>query len=91
MMPLAVLAGPAVSQARAGTTPETPIVLPGISDEFHGVVAEHTYIAAHFPTWHMEYQTTMEQNERRYDLLGMIRPDRTRVTIFFDITDWVGK
>jgi hypothetical protein len=66
-------------------------VLPGIADEFHGVVAEHAFIAAHFPTWHIEYQTRVSQNDRAYDLLGMIKPDKTKVPIFFDITEWVGK
>jgi len=87
----AVLAQPAAPQAPAGTTAETAIVLPGIADEFHGVAAEHTYIANHFPTWHIEYQSTMEQNGRRYDLLGMIQPDRTKTVLYFDITDWFGK
>lgn len=80
-----------MSQARAGTTPETAIMLPNIGDEFHGVVAEQTYIADHFPTWHIEYQTTIEQNDRRYDLLGMIKPDNSKTMIYFDITDWAGK
>jgi hypothetical protein len=39
-----------------GTTPEAAIVLPDIADEFHGVAAEHAYLAGHFPTWHIEYQ-----------------------------------
>jgi len=90
-MPLAAPAEPAVSQPAAGATPETAIVLPNITDEFHGVVAEHAYIADHFPTWHIEYQTTVEQNDHRYDLLGMIKPDNTKAMIYFDITDWVGK
>ena len=84
-------AQPVAPQAAAGTTPETAIVLPGIADEFHGVVAEHAYIAAHFPTWHIEYQTRITQNDRNYDLLGMLKPDRTKVTIFFDITEWIGQ
>jgi hypothetical protein len=74
-----------------GTTIDTAIVLPHITDEFHGVVAEHTYIADHFPTWHLEYQTTIDQNDRRYDLIGMLRPDRTTVPLYFDITEWAGK
>jgi hypothetical protein len=74
-----------------GTTPETAIVLPDIADEFHGVAAEHTYIAGHFPTWHIEYQTRIAQNDRDYDVLGMIKPDRTKAAIYFDITGWVGK
>ena len=74
-----------------GATLETAIVLPGISDDFHGVAAEHAYIAAHFPTWHIEYQSRLAQNDRDYDLIGMIKPDHTKVTLFFDITDWVGK
>jgi len=66
-------------------------VLPNIADEFHGVVGEHTYIAEHFPTWHIEYQTTLEHNDRRYDVLGMIKPDMTKVALYFDITEWFGK
>lgn len=79
------------SDAARGMTPETAIVLPEIADEFHGVVAEHGYIANHFPTWHIEYQTRLAQNDRDYDVLGMIKPDRTKATIYFDITDWMGK
>jgi hypothetical protein len=75
----------------SGTTPETAIVLPHIADDFQGVVAEHAYIADHFPTWHIEYQTRITQNDRDYDQLGLLKPDRTKVTIFFDITEWIGK
>ena len=77
------LAQPAAPPGPAGTTPETAIVLPGIADEFHGVVAEHAYIARNFPTWHIEYQTRIAQNDHNYDLLGMLKPDRTKVTVFF--------
>jgi hypothetical protein len=74
-----------------GSTPETAIILPGITDEFHGVAVEHAYIAAHFPTWHIEYQAHLTQHDRDYDLIGMVKPDRTKVTVYFDITDWFGK
>jgi hypothetical protein len=84
-------AQPAAPQAAAGTTPETAIVLPNIADEFHGVAAEHTYIASHFPTWHIEYQSPLEQNGRHYDLLGMIEPDGSKTALYFDITEWFGK
>jgi len=89
------LAAPAQAQpapqAPAGATIGTAIVLPGIADEFHGVAAEHTYIAAHFPTWHIEYQTLVQQNGGHYDLLGMIEPDGSKTVLYFDITDWFGK
>jgi len=84
-------AQPAPPDVFRGSTVETAIVLPGIADEFHGVAAEQAYIAAHFPTWHIEYQALIEQNGRSYDLLGMIKPNRTLVPIYFDVTDWVGK
>ena len=84
-------AQPVAPQPAAGTTIETAIVLPGIADEFHGVVAEHTYIADHFPTWHIEYQAHLAQSGHDYDVIGMVKPDRTKVTVFFDITDWFGK
>lgn len=74
-----------------GATAESAIVLPGITDEFHGVAAEHAYIAGHFPTWHIEYQTRTTHNDREYDVLGMIKPDQSKATIYFDITDWIGK
>jgi hypothetical protein len=74
-----------------GNTAETAIVLPGTADEFHGVAAEHAYIAAHFPDWHIESQALVDQNGRHYDLIGMVKPDRTKVTVYFDVTDWLGK
>ena len=89
-----LMAVPVHAQAPAderGSTIETAITLPGIADDFHGVAAEHAYIAAHFPTWHIEYQSRLKQNGRDYDLIGMLKPDRTKVTLFFDITDWAGK
>jgi hypothetical protein len=84
-------AQPATEMGTPGTTIETAIVLPGIADEFHGVVAEHSFIADHFPTWHIEYSARFKQSEHDYDVLGMIKPDKTKVPIFFDITAWVGK
>jgi hypothetical protein len=88
----AALAQPAAPiDTTPGTTPETAIVLPHIADEFHGVAAEHAYIADHFPTWHIEYQTRITQNDRDYDQIGMLKPDGAKVTIFFDITEWIGK
>jgi hypothetical protein len=79
------------AQAAAGATVETAIALPNIADEFHGVAAEHGYIAKHFSDWHIENQATFEQNGRRYDRLGMAEPDGTKTAIYFDITDWFGK
>ncbi|HWD56652.1 MAG TPA: hypothetical protein VG308_00115 [Stellaceae bacterium] len=84
-------AQPAAPIGPPGLTIATAIVLPGIADEFHGVAGEHAFIAANFPDWHIEYQTRITQNDRDYDLLGMIKPDRSKATVFFDITDWVGK
>jgi hypothetical protein len=88
---LAAQAQPAAPDVFYGSTAGTAIVLPGIADEFHGVVAEHAYIADHFPAWHIAYQSHLAQNGRDYDIIGMTKPDRTKVAIFFDITEWFGK
>ncbi len=87
----AVPAAAQTPQAAAGSTFETAIVLPHIADELHGVAAEHAYIATHHPTWHVVSQALVAQNGRHYDLLGMTEPDGTKTTIYFDITDWLGK
>ena len=87
----AAQAEPATPMGTPGTTIATAIILPGITDEFHGVAAEQSFIAGHFPTWHIEYQARFKQNDHDYDVLGMIEPDKTKVPIFFDITAWVGK
>jgi hypothetical protein len=84
-------AEPGARQPAAGSTVETAILLPSIADEFHGAAAEHTYIAAHFPAWHIEYQSPQTIDGRHYDLLGMIEPDGTRAALYFDTTDWFGK
>lgn len=88
---VAASAQPVVSQAIAGTTIETAIVLPNITDEFHGVAAEHAYIAAHFPDWHIEYQSLVPLNGRSYDLIGLVKPSGTKTVVYFDITPWFGK
>ena len=87
---VASIAG-AQPQQPAGATPETAIVLPGIADEFHGVAAEHAYLAQHFPTWHIENQALFEHDSHRYDRLGMVEPDGTKTAVYFDITAWFGK
>jgi hypothetical protein len=84
-------AQPTASQAPAGTTVETAIVLPNIADEFHGVAAEHAYIAEHFSDWHIEYQSLVPQNGRQYDLIGLVKPSGSKSLVYFDITDWFGK
>ena len=84
-------AQPAAPQASAGSTIATAIVLPSIVDEFHGVIAEQAFIAGHFSTWHIEYSARFKQNDHDYDVLGMVKPDKTKVPIFFDITAWIGK
>jgi hypothetical protein len=93
---VAVLSGaagaqPSPSAVFRGSSLETAVVLPGIADEFHGVAAEHAYIAAHFAAWYIESQALVEQNRRHYDLIGMVRPDGTKATLYFDVTDWLGK
>ena len=88
---IAVAAHAQAPQPAAGSTIETAIVLPHIADELHGVAAEHAYIAAHYPTWHIERQALIGHNGRHYDLLSMVEPDGTKATIYFDITDWFGK
>ena len=84
-------AEPPAPQPPAGMSVATAIVLPHIADEFHGVVAEHTYIASHFPDWHIEYQAHITQNGKDYDIIGMLKPDKTKVPLYFDITEWFGK
>ena len=79
------------AQPPAGTTVETAIVLPNISDELHGVAAEHAYIARHHPNWHIENQATFEHDGHRYDRLGVAEPDASKTAIYFDITAWFGK
>jgi hypothetical protein len=74
-----------------GSTVDTAIVLPGIADEFHGVAAEQAYIAEHFPSWHIEYQARITHNHSDYDMIGMVKPDKTKVPVYFDVTDWLGK
>ena len=33
----------------------------------------------------------LQQNDRRYDLIGMIKPDGVKTVLYFDITAWFGK
>ena len=89
-------ANTAAAQAatRAGTpdTPiETVIVSPDVPDEFNGVAAEHSLIADHVPIWHIHHQARFVRNDHDYDVLGMLKPDKTKVPIYCDITAWVGK
>jgi len=84
-------AQPAPTESFRGSSMDNAIVLPGVADEFHGAVAEHSYIAEHFAAWHIEYQARIAQGDRFFDEIGMVKPDRTKVPVFFDVTPWQGK
>jgi hypothetical protein len=84
-------AQPPPTESFRGSSLENAIVLPGVADEFHGAVAEHGYIAEHFSAWHIEYQARIVHGDRAFDEIGMVKPDKTKVPVFFDVTPWQGR
>jgi hypothetical protein len=80
----------AMADTADGATTETAITVPA-SNEFEGVDAEYGYIQDHYPGWHHEQQSLIQENGKVYDRIEIVGPDGIHKSIYFDITDWFGK
>lgn len=74
-----------------GDRPETAIVIEGDVDQRTGVDAEYAYVARRLPGWAVCGQALLNPGSRVYDQLDLANAAGQRRSIFFDITDWIGK
>jgi hypothetical protein len=70
---------------------ETAIVMEGNLNEMTGVDAEYAYVARHLPGWGVCGQALLNPGRRAYDQLDLMNAAGQRRSVFFDITDWIGK
>lgn len=70
---------------------ESAIVMDGNLNEMTGVDAEYAYVARRLPGWGVCGQALLNPGRRAYDQLDLVNAAGQRRSIFFDITDWIGK
>jgi hypothetical protein len=88
---VASCAAGAPTAERDGSSMERAIILDGVTNEIDGVRAEHAETNKRFPGWQWEQQgLTPPTNGRIYDVITLSK-DGTTKTVYFDITDWLGK
>jgi len=86
---VAAWAGEVTFAGGDGSSFEKAIVVKGANEET-GVKAEYAYLAQHFPGYRFSKQSLVQRVGRAYDVLEFSTPDGPH-TIYFDITDFLGK
>ncbi|MEO0185814.1 MAG: hypothetical protein ABIL22_07175 [candidate division WOR-3 bacterium] len=80
---------------KSGESIEEAIVILNATNSMEGVNAEYQYLAKKFGVqgrdWKLIRQSLMPQSGRQYDKMEIELTDRTKKTIFFDITSFFGK
>jgi hypothetical protein len=80
---------------KSGESIEEAIVILDVKNEDEGVSAEYKYLAHKFgirgKDWQLIRQGFVPSGSRQYDEIEIELSDRTRKTIYFDITSFFGK
>ena len=84
-----------VTYTGSGESPEDPIIIEGVSDNFEAVKAEYSYLSSKFGNrgvdWKLNQQSLMEINGRMMDKIDIELADKSEVSIYFDITEYFGQ
>ena len=77
-------------------TSEDPIKIAGVSTNFEAIQAEYEYLSQKFGSrqkdWRLETQALIKApNGRMCDLMTIVLADGTKVELWFDINDFLGK
>jgi hypothetical protein len=78
-------------QGGDGSSLEHAVVILGAATESAGVGAEHAYLSLHFPGSAVVKQAFLQQDGKAYDRLQIRTSANTSATIYFDVTDFIGK
>ena len=84
-----------VTYQGSGESTDDPIVIEGVSNNFEAVQAEYTYLSQKFGTrgvdWKMLQQSLIESNGRMMDKMDIELSNGSKVTLYFDITEYFGQ
>jgi hypothetical protein len=73
-----------------GSSIENAVIIKA-PNELAGVRGEYNWIRKNRPGWQLEKQSMLNKGGKVYDKMDFQTPDGRRVTLYFDITDFVGK
>ena len=78
-----------------GSSMENAIQILGANNSFEGMQAEYQYLSDKFGVrgtdWNLDMQSLAEDKGKRYDVMMVDLKDGTKLSIYFDITDFFGK
>lgn len=78
----------------SGQSIEDAVVIENALNEEDGVAAEYYYLEEKFGPrdvdWFLKSQELVTEEERFYDLMDIELADKTRIEVYFDITDFFG-
>ena len=78
-----------------GESIEDAIIIRNAQTDLEGVDAEYYYLEKRFgkkgPDWNLDQQSLMNEDGAYYDAMDITLSDGRTLTIYFDITDFLGK
>jgi len=74
-----------------GRSLETAVIIRNAASAQQGVAAETTWMNRSYSNWRQLRQALIHKNDRSYDQVTYVLSDGSKVTIWFDITDFYGK
>jgi hypothetical protein len=79
----------------SGSTTEDAIVISDARNASEGVGAEYEYLTSLFgqrgKTWQLEGQALLNHEGKMFDRMNVLLANGTKLTLYFDITDFFGK
>ena len=78
-----------------GLETKEAIIIIGAKDELEGIEAEYVWLEKKFGEqdvkWELLDQESIDEGDKKYDILKIKFPDGEERTIWFDITDFYGR
>ena len=74
-----------------GSSQEKAVVIKGMANEQAGVAAEYRWIQERFPGYSRKRQSLQTSGGKAYDVIEFRSSDGQIHTVYFDVTDFIGK
>ena len=74
-----------------GSSIKQAVIITDATGEKTGVRAEYIWLHEHYPSYRLRLQALRSEDGKAYDMMKIITADGKPITIFFDITSFLGK
>ena len=78
-----------------GSSKEKAIIIKGAASSMEGIAAEYQYLSDRFGVrgsdWSLELQSLVQEKGKSYDVMNLLLKDGSKLTLYFDISEFFGK